>query len=67
MHVDVVFIDDDSQAGASLGFEVEGSVESVLYDANGAVVEQASSPLDTTFVMRPGPDDRWLIVAEQGP
>jgi hypothetical protein len=65
IHVDVVYIDDDSQAGASLGFEVEGSVESVLYDANGAVVEQVSSPLETRFVMRPGPDDRWLIVAEQ--
>ncbi|HEY5579371.1 MAG TPA: hypothetical protein VIL12_06780 [Acidimicrobiia bacterium] len=53
---------DGPQGGASLGLEARGSVEEVTYDAGGVEQHRTTSPLATTFVLRQGSGDRWLIV-----
>jgi hypothetical protein len=63
LHLDVVFTD-GAQGGASLGIEASGVVEEVTYDAEGVEQGRASSPFETTFVLRQGSGDRWLIVGE---
>jgi len=63
LHLDVTFTD-GPQGGASLGLEATGTVETVTYDAAGAEQARASEPFGTTWVLRPGTGDRWLIVSE---
>jgi hypothetical protein len=41
-----------------------GSVENVTYDAGGVEQGRESDTFATTFVMRQGAGERWLIVAE---
>lgn len=63
LHLGVVFTD-GSQGGASLGFMATGTVEHVTYDAAGTEQSRASEPFATTFVLRQGAGERWLIAAE---
>ena len=53
---------DGPQGGASLGLEARGSVEEVTYDGLGVEQQRTTSPLASTFVLREGSGDRWLIV-----
>jgi hypothetical protein len=39
-------------------------VDEVDYDADGLELGRSTRPFVTTFVMRQGLGDRWLIVAE---
>ncbi len=63
LHLDVVFTD-GPQGGASLGAVTTGTEEVITYDATGVEQERSTEAFETTFVMRPGLGDRWLIVAE---
>ncbi len=63
LDLDVVFTD-GPQGGASLGLEAAGTVEMVTYDAAGVEQRRATEPFQTTFVMRKGLGERWLIVTE---
>jgi hypothetical protein len=63
LHLDVVFTE-DSQDGASLALVASGSVDEIEYDAEGLELARSTRPFDTTFVMRQGLGDRWLIVTE---
>jgi hypothetical protein len=63
LHLDVVFTD-GPQGGASLGFVASGIVDEVTYDQSGTELGRATSPLEETFVLRKGPGERWLIIAE---
>jgi hypothetical protein len=63
LHLDVVFTD-GPQGGASLGFQASGTVDEVTYDQSGSELARSTSVLDKTFVLRKGPGDRWLIIAE---
>ena len=63
LRLDVVFTE-GPQGGASLGLEATGTVETVTYDAAGAEQGRISEPFETTWVLRPGPGERWLIVSE---
>jgi len=63
LHLDVVFTN-GPQGGASLGLVATGSVENVTYDAGGVEQGRESDTFATTFVMRQGAGERWLIVAE---
>ena len=63
LHLDVVFTD-GPQGGASLGLVATGSVDDISYDAAGVEARRTTRPFASTFVMRQGSGDRWLIVGE---
>jgi hypothetical protein len=51
-----------SQGGPGLGFEARGVVEEITHDALGAEKDRTTSPFASTFVLRQGSGDRWLLV-----
>jgi len=63
LHLDVVFTD-GPQGGASLAFVAEGTVDEVSYDASAAEQGRETKPVATTFVVRRGSGERWLILSE---
>ena len=63
LHLEVVFTD-GPQGGASLGLVATGSVDDISYDVAGVEARRTTRPFATTFVMRQGSGDRWLIVGE---
>ena len=50
------------QDGLSLGLESRGTTTTETLDADGNVQSRATSPLETTYVVRRATGDRWLIV-----
>jgi hypothetical protein len=63
LRLEVVFTD-GPQGGATLALASSGTVEQVTYDAAGIELERARTPFRSTFVMRPGPGGRWVIISE---
>ena len=55
------------QDGLSLGLVSRGTVTEETYDAAGNLQAKASSPFETTFVMRRATGARWLNVAVRPP
>ena len=61
LDLSVVFTN-GSQGGPGLGFAAKGVVEEITYDALGFEKARTSSPFASTFVLRQGSGDRWLLV-----
>jgi hypothetical protein len=55
------------QTGLSLGLESRGTVTTETRDADGDVVDTATAPFETTFVMGRPTGGRWMIVAVREP
>jgi hypothetical protein len=50
--------------GTDLAFDAAGTVETVTYDADGNELGSESAPYASTFVLRQGNGERWLVVDE---
>ena len=61
LDLSVVFTN-GSQGGPGLGFAAQGVVEEITYDALGVEKDRTSSSFASTFVLRQGSGDRWLLV-----
>ena len=61
LDLSVVFTN-GSQGGPGLGFEARGIVEEIIHDALGVETGRTSSPFESTFVLRQGSGDGWLLV-----
>jgi hypothetical protein len=61
LDLSVVFTN-GSQGGPGLGFAAHGVVEEITHDALGVETGRTSAPFVSTFVLRQGPGERWLLV-----
>ncbi|HEU4750029.1 MAG TPA: hypothetical protein VFT54_03125 [Acidimicrobiia bacterium] len=52
------------QGGASLALDAQGVIETITYDAQGVELYRTSADFASTFVLRQGSGERWLIAAE---
>jgi hypothetical protein len=52
------------QGGASLALDAQGVIETITYDAQGAELYRTTADFASTFVLRHGSGERWLIAAE---
>lgn len=68
-HLDTLHLrimpNEGSQTGAHLAFDATGTVVTVTYDATGIETARVETPLDTTFILRQGSNDRWLLADAQ--
>lgn len=63
LHLRVVQTD-GPQGGASLALDARGVIETITYDAQGVELYRTTADFASTFVLRQGSGDRWLIAAE---
>jgi hypothetical protein len=63
VHIDVAHIA-GPQGGASLAVTALGTLEEVVYDVGGGVIDSRIEDLETVFTMQPDADGSWMIVAE---
>ncbi len=61
LDLSVVFTN-GSQGGPGLGFAARGVVEEITHDALGVETGRTSAPFASTFVLRQGSGERWLLV-----
>jgi hypothetical protein len=52
------------QGGASLALDAQGVIETITYDAQGVELYRTTADFASTFVLRQGSGERWLIAAE---
>ncbi|HET9259943.1 MAG TPA: hypothetical protein VFP42_07420, partial [Acidimicrobiia bacterium] len=54
--------EEEGQTSAALAFDGTGTVETIVYDSEGAEIDSSQRQFDSTFVMRQLAGERWLIV-----